>query len=63
MFKSWIKDVNEVNEEIVNGTTKSGVNPDERLVGTDAHLKYVISLVPGAMSSGRQFINKYKIKK
>ena len=36
MFKSWIRDVN--NEAVVNGTTKSGVPPDQRLVGTDAHL-------------------------
>ena len=66
MFKSWIRDVNEVNEAIVNGTTKSGVDPDQRLVGTDAHLKYVASLVPGALkkiSSGRDFINKYKTRK
>jgi len=63
MFKSWIRDVNEVNEAVVNGTTKSGVDPDKRLVGTDAHFKYVASLVPGAISSGRQFINKYKIRK
>ena len=66
MFKSWIRDVTEVNEAIVNGTTKSGVDPDQRLVGTDAHLKYVASLVPGALkkiSSGRDFINKYKTRK
>ena len=66
MFKSWIRDVNEVNEAIVNGTTKSGVGPDQRLVGTDAHLQYVASLVPGALkriSSGREFINKYKTRK
>jgi hypothetical protein len=36
MFKSWIKDVNEA---VVNGTTKSGVPADQRLVGTDAHRK------------------------
>ena len=31
MFKSWIKDVTEA---VVNGTTKSGVGPDQRLIGT-----------------------------
>jgi len=59
MFKSWIKDVTEA---IVNGTTISGVSSDNRLVGTDKHLKYVASLVPGS-SWGIQFINKYKVKK
>ncbi len=59
MFKSWVKDVSEA---IVNGTTKSGVPSDQRLVGTDAHLKYVASLVPGS-SWGIQFINKYKVRK
>ena len=63
MFKSWIKDVNEVNEAVVNGTTTSGVPADQRLVGTDAHFRYVASLVPGSIPSGRQFINKYKIRK
>ncbi len=59
MFKSWIKDVTEA---VVNGTTKSGTSSDNRLVGTDAHLKYVASLVPGS-SWGIQFINKYKVRK
>ena len=59
MFKSWIKDVTEA---VVNGTTTSGVPSNQRLVGTDAHLKYVASLVPGS-SWGIQFINKYKVKK
>jgi phosphopantetheine adenylyltransferase len=59
MFKSWIKDVNEA---IVNGTTKSGVPAEQRLVGTDAHREYVQTMVPGFMS-GLQFINKYKIRK
>ena len=38
MFKSWIRDVNEA---VVNGTTISGVPANQRLVGTDAHFKYV----------------------
>ena len=59
MFKSWIKDVSEA---IVNGTTQSGVPADQRLVGTDAHRKYVEKLVPG-FSYGKHFINKYRIKK
>ena len=59
MFKSWIKDVTEA---VVNGTTISGVPANQREVGTDAHLKYVASLVPGT-SWGIQFINKYKVRK
>jgi len=60
MFKSWIRDVNEA---IVNGTEKGGVPPDQRLVGTDSHFRYVQSMVPGStMSSARDFINKYKIR-
>jgi len=60
MFKSWIRDVTEA---VVNGTTRSGVPADQRLVGTDVHRKYVETMVPGAMSSGIAFINKYKIGK
>tara|TARA_X000000368_G_scaffold418431_1_gene418046 strand:- start:1012 stop:2274 length:1263 start_codon:yes stop_codon:yes gene_type:complete len=63
MFKSWIKDVTEA---IVNGTTISGVPADQRLVGTDAHFKYVQSMVPSVSSSidwSRRFINKYKVRK
>ena len=59
MFKSWIKDLTEA---VVNGTTTSGVPAIQREVGTDAHLKYVASLVPGS-SWGIQFINKYKVRK
>ena len=59
MFKSWIKDVTEA---VVNGTTTSGVSANQREVGTNAHLKYVASLVPGS-SWGIQFINKYKVRK
>ena len=60
MFKAWIKDVTEA---VVNGTTRSGVPAKQRLIGTDSHRKYVESMVPGAMSSGIAFINKYKIRK
>ena len=59
LFKSWIKDVQEA---IVNGTTKSGVSSDNRLVGTDKFRKYVETMVPGS-SYGLQFINKYKVRK
>ena len=58
MFKSWIKDVN---EEVTNSNAPSGVPPEQRLVGTDAHRKYVEKMVPGS-DWGRQFINKYRKK-
>ena len=59
MFKSWVKDLQEA---IVNATTPSGVPSDQRLVGTDAHRKYVETMVPGS-SYGLQFINKYRKRK
>ena len=59
MFKSWVKDLTEA---IVNSPTPSGVPSDQRLVGTDAHRKYVETMVPGS-SYGLQFINKYKKRK
>ena len=59
MFKAWIKDVTEA---VVNGTNRSGVPANQRLIGTDAHRKYVESLTPGATTSGIAFINKYKIR-
>ena len=59
MFKSWIKDVSEA---VTNSDAPSGVSADQRLVGTDAHRKYVETMVPGS-SWGIQFINKYKIRK
>ena len=59
MFKSWVKDLREA---IVNATTPSGVPSDQRLIGTDAHRKYVESMVPGS-TYGIQFINKYKVRK
>ena len=58
MFKSWIKDVQEA---VVNGTEKSGVPANQRLVGTDAHRKYVDTMVPGS-NWAKNFINKYKKK-
>jgi len=59
MFKSWVKDLREA---VVNATTPSGVPSDQRLVGTDAHRKYVETMVPGS-SYGLQFINKYRKRK
>ena len=59
MFKSWLK---YLKEAIVNATTPSGVPSDQRLVGTDAHRKYVETMVPGS-SYGLQFINKYRKRK
>ena len=59
MFKSWVKDLREA---IVNAKTPSGVPATQRLVGTDAHRKYVETMVPGS-SSGIEFINKYKVRK
>ena len=59
MFKSWVKDLREA---IVNATTPSGVPSDQRLIGTDAHRKYVETMVPGS-SYGLQFINRYKKRK
>ena len=58
MFKSWIKDVTEA---VTNSDAPSGVPADQRLIGTDAHRKYVEKLVPGS-EQGRQFINKYRKK-
>jgi len=55
MFKSWVKDVMEAVKPGEN-------NADQRLVGTNAYLKFVKSMTPGS-SYGRQFINKYKKKK
>ena len=58
MFKSWIKDVMEA---VTNSDAPSGVPADQRLVGTDAHRKYVEKMVPGS-EWGKQFINKYRKK-
>ena len=59
MFKSWIKDVTEA---VVNGTTRSGVPANQRLVGTDKHREYVMSMVPDSVG-GYDFINKNKKRK
>jgi len=60
MFKSWIKDINEVNN--YNKLTDiSGVPAENRLVGTDKHRKYAETMVRGS-SYGLDFINKYRKK-
>ena len=58
MFKSWIHDVMEA---VVNYNAPSGVPSDQRLVGTDSHPKYVMSL--NGVKEIKNFINKYKAKK
>jgi len=58
MFKSWIKDINEVNN-FDKITSISGVPAENRLVGTDKHRKYAETMVKGS-SYGLDFINKYR---
>ena len=55
MFKSWIKDITEKFTEI------SGVPPDQRLVGTDAHREYVQRLSHNPIILN--FINKSRKKR
>ena len=62
MFKSWIKDVAETRKESYDTPTEvSGVPADQRLVGTDAHRKYVETMVKGS-AYGKHFLNKYRKK-
>ena len=62
MFKSWIKDVSETQKESYDAPTEiSGVPADQRLVGTDAHRKYVETMVKGS-AYGKHFLNKYSKK-
>ena len=58
MFKSWIKDINEVNN-YNKLTAISGVPAENRLVGTDKHRRYAETMVKGS-SYGLDFINKYR---
>ena len=58
MFKAWIRDVMEA---VVNYSGPSGVPSDRRLVGTDAHREYTMSLT--GTTGIKNFINKYKKKK
>ena len=63
MFKSWIKDVMEAVKPAAD-TRIFGVPASQRGVGTKSYTDYAKSMVPGQTGSwGRQFINKYKIKK
>ena len=63
MFKSWIKDVMEAVKP-AEKTGIFGVPASQRGVGTKSYTDYAKSMVPGQTGSwGRQFINKYKIKK
>ena len=63
MFKSWIKDVMEAVKPAAD-TGIFGVPASQRGVGTKSYTDYAKSMVPGQTGSwGRQFINKYKIKK
>jgi hypothetical protein len=57
MFKSWIKDVSEA---VVNNNAPSGVPPNQREVGTDAHREYVMNLM--GVKEIKNFINKYRKK-
>ena len=51
MFKSWIKDVSETRKESFDTLTDvSGVPANQREVGTDAHRKYVETMVKGSAS-------------
>ena len=58
MFKSWIRDVN---EKVENYPGPSGVDADQRLVGTDSYREYTMRMM--GMKQIKNFINKYKIKK
>ena len=55
MFKSWIKDIAEKFTDI------SGVPPDQRLIGTDAHREYVQRLTHNPVIIN--FINKSRKKR
>ena len=58
MFKAWIRDVMEA---VVNYPGPSGVPSDKRLVATDSHREYVMSIT--GTTGIKNFINKYKKKK
>ena len=57
MFKAWIRDVAEA---VVNYPGPSGVDSDQRLVGTDAFREYVMRMT--GTTGIKNFINKYKKK-
>jgi len=59
MFKSWIKDLNKIEEQ--QWTNVSGVPANQREVGTDALRKYTMKMT--GTKEIRNFINRYKKKK
>jgi len=59
MFKSWIKDLNKIDEQ--QWTNVSGVPANQREVGTDALRKYTMKMT--GTKEIRNFINRYKKKK
>ena len=63
MFKSWIKDVNEVKKysEVKMDSIERESGKPNTLSGTDGYRKYVETMVPGS-ERGKQFINKYRKK-
>jgi hypothetical protein len=58
MFKSWIKDLNKIDEQ--QWTNVSGVPANQREVGTDALRKYTMKMT--GTKEIRNFINRYKKK-
>jgi hypothetical protein len=62
MFKSWIKDVTESSKYTEKHMKRMYREPGKpnTLVGTDGYRKYVEKMTPGALTFGREFINKYK---
>ena len=62
MFKSWIKDVSEAYTEKKMERIDRLPNKPNTLVGTGGYKKYAEKMTPGS-SYGKEFINKYKVKK
>ncbi len=58
MFKSWIKDLNKIEEQ--QWTNVSGVPANQREVGTDALRKYVMKMT--GTKEIKNFINRYRKK-
>ena len=62
MFKSWIKDVTEAYTEKKMERIDRLPGKPNTLVGTGGYRKYAAKMTPGS-SYGKEFINKYKVKK
>jgi len=62
MFKSWIKDVTEAYTEKKMERIERLPGKPNTLVGTGGYKKYASKMTPGS-SYGKEFINKYKVKK